>query len=186
MEASDAWVEAQFQGAALGDVRRIRRAVRVASQMLARPGASLPQLAETRYEVKATYNLFAHPQSTPEHLQAGHREQVRAHLRAPGAPLLWVEDTTVLSWAGHLPLEGLGPIGRGSAGLQGFLLHSVLALRWATAPAPGRPQRPPVEILGLVDQQYYVRTPAPAKERALPPGSHSFARQHRPRESALW
>lgn len=182
----DAWIEAQFRDAALGDVRRARRATRLAKEMLEQPGASLPQLGRTRYEVKASYALFAHPQSTPGQLQAGHRAQVQAALHTPGSTLLLVEDTTVLSWAGHLPVVGLGPIGHGGAGLQGFLLHSVLALRWAGEPVAHRPQRPAVEILGLADQQYHVRRPIPSEEAALPAGSRSFARQQRQRESALW
>ena len=205
MEEERTWIEAQFQDAALGDVRRMRRVVRLAREMLARPGASLPQLAATPYDLKATYNLLAHPTSTPAHLHAGHRARVQAALHAPQrppasaaapeapgattpeAPVLLVEDTTVLSWAGHAPIAGLGPIGSGGdAGLQGVLLHSVLALRWATTPTPTAPERPPVQLLGVADQQYHVRTPAPRAERDLPAGSRPFRRQERWRESALW
>jgi hypothetical protein len=186
MEASGTWVEAQLGGAELGDVRRTRRAIRLATQMLEQPGATLPQLGATRYDVKATYALFAHPTSTPDHLQAGHRAQVQAQLREADSTRLLVEDTTVLSWAGQLPIAGLGPIGRGGTGLQGFLLHSVLVVRWAAAPPATRPQRPPVELLGLADQQYHVRRAAPPEEAARPEGSRAFARQHRERESALW
>ena len=191
MEGERTWIEAQFQDATLGDVRRMRRVVRLAREMLARPGASLPQLAATPYDLKATYNLLAHPTSTPAHLHAGHRARVQAALHAPAAapeaPVLLVEDTTVLSWAGHAPIAGLGPIGSGGdAGLQGVLLHSVLALRWATTPTPTAPERPPVQLLGVADQQYHVRTPAPCAERDLPAGSRPFRRQARWRESALW
>lgn len=186
MQEAGRWIEEQLQDAPLGDVRRRRRAVCVATRMLEQPGASLPQLGRSRYEVKATYALFAHPATTPEHLQAGHRARVQAKLQAGGGPLLLVEDTTVLSWTGQRPIAGLGPIGNAATGLQGFLLHSVLALRWAGAPDPRRPRRPPVQILGLADQQYHVRCAAPALEAALPQGSRSFARQHRWRESQLW
>jgi hypothetical protein len=120
MEAGRNWIERQFASATLGDKRRTRRAIGIASAMLQQPGASLPQLARTPYEVKASYALFSHPQSTPEHLQAGHRAQVQAQLQASGTVALLVEDTTVLSWAGHLPIAGLGPIGRGGAELQGL------------------------------------------------------------------
>jgi hypothetical protein len=154
--------------------------------MLADPGASLPRLAPTRSALKATYALWAHPASTPDHLQAGHRAQVRAALGDGGAPVVLVEDTTVMSWAGNGPVAGLGPIGRGDAGLQGFLLHSVLALRWAAPPDPAAPRHPAVTVLGVADQQYHVRTPAPPNEKALPAGSRPFARQRRWRESALW
>ena len=187
MEDSATWIRAQFAGATLGDIRRTRRTTRIASEMVTHPGASLPQLAATRSDLKAVYALWAHPTSTPEHLQAGHRAQVRHALTLDAAPVLLVEDTTVMSWAGNAPVAGLGPIGSGGdAGLQGFLLHSVLALRWAAVPDPTSPQRPPVEVLGVADQQYHVRTPAPVAETARPEGSQAFARQQRWRESALW
>jgi hypothetical protein len=187
MEDSATWIRTQFADAALGDVRRTRRTTQVATAMLTRPGASLPQLAATRSDVKAFYALWAHPTSTPAHLQAGHRAQVRQALTGGDTPVLLVEDTTVMSWAGNAPVAGLGPIGSGGdAGLQGFLLHSVLAMRWLGVPAPTTPQRPPVELLGVADQQYHVRTPAPTAETARPEGSQAFARQQRWRESALW
>jgi hypothetical protein len=187
MEDSATWISTQFEGATLGDVRRTRRTVQIASQMVTRPGASLPQLALSRPDLKATYALWAHPTSTPAHLQAGHRGQVRAALEDGTDPVLLVEDTTVMSWAGHAPIAGLGPIGSGGdVGLQGFLLHTVLALRWAATPAPTSSRRPPVALLGVADQQYHVRTPAPPEETARPEGSQAFARQQRWRESALW
>lgn len=187
MEDSATWIRTQFEGATLRDVRRTRRTIQVATEMVTQPGASLPQLAATRSDLKATYALWAHPTSTPAHLQAGHRTHVRAALDESADPILLVEDTTVMSWAGHAPVAGLGPIGSGGdAGLQGFLLHSVLAMRWVAAPDPTRARRPPVEFLGVADQQYHVRTPAPPAETALPEGSQPFARQQRWRESALW
>ena len=77
-------------------------------------------------------------------------------------------------------LPGLGPIGGSEEGQQGFLLHSVLAVR---APSPARPDatghRSPVTILGLVDQQYLVRAPRPEGE----PSDASKRRLHRERES---
>ena len=187
MEENATWIRTQFEGAALGDVRRIRRTIQVATTMMTQPGATLPQLSATRSDLKATYALWAHTSSTPAHLQAGHRRQVRAALTDGTAPVLLVEDTTVMSWAGNAPVAGLGPIGSGGdAGVQGFLLHSVLAMRWAVAPTGGEPRRPPVTLLGVADQQYHVRTPAPPDEATLPEGSRPFARQQRWRESALW
>src|SRR5688572_1079361 len=158
MEDSATWISTQFEGATLGDVRRRRRTIQIASHMVTSPGASLPQLVASRSDLKATYALWKHPTSTPEHLQAGHRGQVRAALEDGTAPVLLVEDTTVMSWAGNAPVAGLGPIGSGGdVGLQGFLLHTVLALRWAATPAPTSSRRPPVALLGVADQQYHVR-----------------------------
>ena len=187
MEDNATWISTQFAGATLGDVRRTRRTIQIASHMVTSPGASLPQLTTSRSDLKATYTLWAHPASTPAHLQAGHRSQVRAALEDGVDPVLLLEDTTTMSWAGNAPVAGLGPIGSGGdAGLQGFLLHTVLAVRWAAVPDSTSARRPPVDLLGVADQQYHVRTPAPPDETALPEGSQPFARQQRWRESALW
>lgn len=121
---------------------------------------------------------------TPDAVQAGHRRLVKDELRKPGRYLL-IEDTTFPSFT-HRKQEvsGLGPIGGSEEGQQGFLLHSVLAVR---APLPAQPdahgRRPPVTILGLVDQQYLVRSPRPAA-----PSKQTVSRQRteRDRESDRW
>ena len=192
------WSRKQFCGAELGDVRRVRRVARLAAQMLSRPGTSIPQLCETAYEVKASYNLFSHSRSTPENLQAGHRELVREALRAPGPEVrLLVEDTTTMSWSAEYPIPGLAPIGEKNALSQGFLAHTVLALTWASEDASedasegasqgAQSRHPPLSLLGIADQQFVLREPVPESEKALPPGSRAFRRTERAeRESRLW
>ena len=51
------------------------------------------------------------------------------HKKSPGHYLL-LEDTSEISFSGREPIEGLGPIGEGNQGQQGFLLHSVMAVRY--------------------------------------------------------
>lgn len=80
------------------------------------------------YDIKAAYNFFRRSEATPENLQLAHRELVMEQLQFPGRYLL-LEDTSELSWSGNEPIPGLGPVGNGAAGLQGFHLHSVLAVR---------------------------------------------------------
>lgn len=118
--ASDGWAWAQFAEAELGDVRRRRRAARIAAALTEAPGQSIPQLFSRRYDAKAAYALFSHPEATPDALQAGHRQQVRERLHE-GGTLLLLEDTSDFSWPGNAPVGGrLGtdrqPPG-GSAGL---------------------------------------------------------------------
>jgi hypothetical protein len=176
------WAEQHFAGAEMSDVRRSDRVVTIAEALAASPGGSIPTLFAHPYDVKAAYNLFKHPEATPDHLQAGHRDLVLCEIEAPGVYLL-IEDTTEMSFSGRKPVAGLGPIGNSAAGLQGFLLHSVLGVRWAVAtPDPARSRRPAVEVVGLCDQQYYVRKPRP---RGTPKES-SQARQYRERESRIW
>ena len=172
------WAEAQFAGAKLTDIRRVARVQTIAEAMAVHPGRSIPQLCDTPYAVKATYNLFKHEEATPENLPAGHRASVLAAMRQPGVYLL-LEDTTELAWSGKHAMEGLGPIGNSAAGLQGFFLHTVLSVRWPDAPQDTS-QRRPVEVLGIGDQQYDVRTPCRR------PRESSQERLRRARESQVW
>jgi Transposase DNA-binding len=180
--APPTWAVQNFATIELSDVRRVRRVVTIAEAMATQPGRSIPQLFATPYEVKAAYTLFRQAEATPDTLQAGHRAAVKAEMKQPGVYLL-IEDTTTLSWSGKQPIPGLGPVGSGAAGLQGFQLHSVLAVRWPVGAAETEAsRRPPLAVLGVCDQQYEVRTPRPADERK----GDSRARQQRARESQVW
>jgi len=166
----------------MGDRRRTQRVETIAQALAEQPGVTIPELFDRKYDIQAAYDLFARPEATPDAIQAGHRRWVKAQLRTPGRYLL-IEDTSFLSFT-HRPghVEGLGPIGGSGEGQQGFLLHSVLAVR-ATAPtgpdATGR--RGPLEVLGFADQQSLIRTPRPPGE---PRGNAS--RRQRERESQRW
>lgn len=173
------WCERQFSGAAMSDKRRVRRVKALAEGIATHPGASLPQLFESPYDLKAAYNLFHHPEATPERLQAGHRSLVKEAMAEPGVHLL-LEDTTELQWGTGRLIPGLGPVG--GEFQQGFLLHTVLAVRWTQETIAALSRRPPLQVLGLADQQYYVRSPIPEGEN----GNGSRHRMKRTRESCLW
>lgn len=92
-----------------------------------------------------------------------------------------VEDSSEMAWPGNEPAPGLGPIGNGASGLQGFHLHSVLAVRWSwereqIARWPGRP---PIAVLGVSAQRYQVREPRPKGE----PANNSKVLKYRARQS---
>lgn len=176
------WAEEQFGSADLGDERRVRRLVTMASAVASHPGGSLPQWFAHPYDRKAAYNLLAHPSVEGASVQEGHRDLVHESLSAPGTYLL-LEDTTELDWSQRAPIAGLGPIGNSNEKTQGVLLHTVLAVRWPGRRAGTEGGRPPVQLLGLAHQQYHVRQPRPAAERAL---THSHAGLGRARESQLW
>ena len=179
------WAQEQFEGAALGDVRRVDRATFIASRLLESPGSSLPALFDRRYDVKAAYALFDHPQVTPDTLQEGHRSRLRQTMSSgpPGRTILLAEDTSAFSWSGKTPRADMGPLGSGKKGLQGFFVHSVLAIEWVPerAPEPGK-SRPPLLVLGLADQQYFVR-PHQRQRTAERDSKVAKARQ---RESEIW
>jgi len=150
--------------------------------MMARlPGKSIPQLFEKQYDIKAAYEILKHPESTPSRIQRGHRNLTQKKLRNENGIYLLLEDATDVVFTGRREIQGLGPVGKADSVLKGFLLHTVLAVKYPQGHASkdkyGR--RSPVEIIGIADQQYHVRKPlkTPRKSRQF---------ETRDRESDLW
>jgi hypothetical protein len=168
----------------VGNCARRKRIMAFAEAMAGQPGKLIPQLFSRKYDINATYVLLDEREVAPDAIQARHRRLVMAELRTPGRYLL-VEDTTFPSYSHRKqPIPGLGPIGDSESGQQGFLLHSILAVRAPQSSVPdagGR--RPPVTILGLADQQYLVRSP---RDPEKPKQAGSRQRQIRDRESDRW
>lgn len=177
------WAEKHFSGAFSTDKRRKQRIISIAAHQAIFPGRSIPQLFTSTYDVKAAYNLFDHPESTPKFIQKGHRELVNMELNQPGTYLL-IEDTSELSWSGKDSIPGLGPISDFRSKNQGFSLHSVLAMKWKDPTDLRNGKRPPLSLIGLADQQYTIR-------QAKPKGcqgnrSHTKKGSDRDRETDLW
>lgn len=174
-----AWAEENFGDLDLGHAKRNERAIRTAAGFAANPGKSIPQIFGNWYQVQATYTFFANPEVTPDELQARHRERTMEKLNQPGVYLL-VEDTTEPSWSGKKKRPGLGRVGDQNSTKQGFQLHTSLAVRWPDSCSPdGQGRRPPVEVVGIADQQSLVR-------EAAPEGETRKERLSRPRESQVW
>jgi len=168
-----AWAQQQFGFAQLGDKRRNERLVKVATNLAANPGGTLPQAFAQWAELKAAYRLFDQQQVTFERVIAPHCERTLQACREPGQYLL-IEDTSLLDFSGRPACEDLGVIGDGSG--RGFELHSTLAVRieaWSLE------QRPEGTLMGLLHQQ--CRTPRPA-----PQGEKKAQRLSRPRRSHKW
>lgn len=179
--AANEWAEVHFGEAELDDQRRVNRLVTIATALVLYPGRSFPQLFASRSDVKATYKLLSRPEATPDALQAGHRSLVSDLITQPGTYLL-LEDTTEVAYTGRAPIRGLGPVGPKKHGQIGFHLHSVLGVRWRGLDATQGAEDPLLDLLGILDQQYHIRTPRPAGE----PASASAARTGRERESQIW
>jgi len=167
------WAQQEFAFAELGDTRRNRRLVKIASQLATHPGGTLPQAFPDWAELKAAYRFFGQRGVTFERVLAPHLERTRRACRQGGEYLL-IEDTTLLDYSRHPATAGLGVIGNG--GGRGFELHSALAVRiesWT------REQRPEGVVVGLFDQQ--CRVPEP-----VAPGESRGERLSRPRKSQAW
>ena len=165
------WACTHFGTVQLGDVRRQRRVCTLVAGWARQPGASIPQLgAGSAYASKAAYQLLSGVAVTPDILQEPHRQLVHQQLQQAGTYLL-IEDTTQLRWAPATARRaGLGPVGAGASGEQGVLLHSLVAASWPASEPPAGAVRPPLPLLGLLDQQFYVRQARPAAEKAHPHG----------------
>jgi len=168
------WAEANFSGARMGDCRRKRRLKQIAAAMARAPGGSIPQLFESRSQIKAAYDFFDRKEAVPDRLQQGHRKRTMEAAAQCCGTVLFIEDTTQMVWPGPEAIAGLGPMGSFGKGLQGFLLQSVLVVGWSGGGV--------LSILGLADQQYYVRKGRPKDE------SKAAARTWKRREfeSELW
>ncbi len=159
------WAQATFGEVRLRDERRTKRAVRLAEAIAREPGVSLPKQVGSRKEVKATYRFLQSGQVSYEALIRPHVQHTRAQMAQLPVVLL-IQDTTELDYQAHRQTSGLGPIGNGRH--QGFLLQTVLAVE----PSSG-------ELLGIAQQEPFVRQPAPQGERYS-------ERVKRERESQVW
>ena len=101
--------------------------------------------------MKATYRFLQSGQVSYEALIRPHVQHTRAQMAQLPVVLL-IQDTTELDYQAHRQTSGLGPIGNGRH--QGFLLQTVLAVE----PSSG-------ELLGIAQQEPFVRQPAPQGER---------------------
>lgn len=180
------FAQSEFAACAVGDPRRRRRVVSVAAAMAANPGLSIPKLfAGDPYAINASYELFKREEATPDNLQAAHRHQTRRRCTEPGTYLL-LEDTTDISYSGGEHREGLGPIGnRASNFYEGVRVHSVLAVRMA-GEVTAEERRPAVEICGLLDQQYLIRSQEPLADPNPARGSRRKRLRGDQLESQRW
>jgi len=157
------WAQQQFGTCSLGDRRRTRRAVRVASQFAADPSGSTTKQTESWADCKAVYRLFDEEDVTFRALAEPHWRQTQG--RTSGHYLL-LGDTTTLDFGAHRNVDGLSAVGNG--GGRGFLLHSSLMVNAEND-----------EIVGLAGQTIYHRQP-------VPKGETFRKRLARPRESKIW
>ena len=169
----DQWAQQEFAFAHLGDARRNKRLVNIATQLAARPGGTLPQAFPQWAELKAAYRFFDQQGVGFEAILAPHLQRTRQACAQPAEYLL-IEDTTLLDYSHHPATEDLGIIGSGKE--RGFELHTTLAVRvesWTLE------QRPEGTLVGLLAQQCYRPQPAPK-------GEPRRQRLSRPRKSQRW
>jgi transposase-like protein len=159
------WAEDTFGSVRLGDQRRNKRAVVIASAIAHDPAASLPAQMQDPAALEAAYRFLQTPEVTYEKLIQPHLEQTRAQASEQQQVLL-IQDTTEVDYQQHPTTTGLGPIGNGTH--HGYLLQSVLAVLPESR-----------QVLGLMHQEPFLRQPAPK-------GETRAQRERRQRESQVW
>jgi hypothetical protein len=104
------WAVTEFADAELGDARRMKRVVELATALAQHPTASLPEACGTGARRKAAYRFFANDAIEPQDLLQSHVEATYSRLEQ--RPLvLAVQDTTEVDWTSHRATTGLGPLG---------------------------------------------------------------------------
>jgi hypothetical protein len=152
------WAQNEFGIAQLGDRRRNRRLVKIATRLAANPGGTLPQAFPEWAELKAAYRFFEQKGVSFDAVVRAHLERTRMLCREPGEYLI-IEDTTLLDYSHHPAARHLGHIGDGRG--RGFELHSGLVVRVEGWNGEGRPEG---KVMGLWAQECSRPTRAPAEE----------------------
>jgi hypothetical protein len=165
---AEAWAEGEFRGTPGLNERFQKRLIHTAAALATRPHGTWPQRFDWA-ELKGAYRLV-HAVSDPDAVQAVHRQRTRDRMAAVRTPVLIIHDTTQLDFRGHAAVvDQLGPIGDGAECARGFLQHNSLAVD------PDGSQ-----LLGLIHQQTFLRTPRPAGE------TRADRYQRADRESRVW
>ena len=164
------WVENEFSTLDLGDPRRERRLKKIAADLHAQPGASIPKASGDWTGAKAAYRLFDNEALDPAAVLAAHRDAALGRARGQ-AVVLAVQDTTSLNLSTHRHTRGLGPIGNNADKTIGLLLHTTLLLR-----EDG-------QALGVLDALVLARDPAQFKAGAKGARNRKPAEQ---KESRKW
>jgi len=142
----DGWAVAEFGSCVLGDLRRTKRLVKIASGLSAAVGCAVSSCCG-RAAAQLISRFFNQDEVTVESVLKSHIRQTAERCADMGL-VIGVQDTTFLDFTGRKDLqEDLGPIGPAAAS-RGVLMHSVLAI------SPGR------SVLGLLGMSIWARDPA--------------------------
>lgn len=171
MDSTDAKVrsfgEINFGMAELGDVRRTKRLVKLADQIVRHPGGSLPHKLRNPADLTALYRLCECDQVTHETVLAGHRRVVLQEIQDHSEDVLVLHDSTDIDYTRQKSLTELGQIGDGYG--RGYIAQNSLAV-WAKTG----------HVIGLANQILHCR-PMVAKGETR---GERLTRESR--ESLLW
>jgi len=123
------WAEDEFSSLHIKDPRRARRLKKVAADLHAHPGQSIPQASGSPAAAKAAYRLIEGGSIRAEEVLSVHADAVARRVKESSEQVLLVaQDTTALNFASRPNTTGLGPIGNKADSGHGFFVHSSLCV----------------------------------------------------------
>lgn len=138
-------ITGEFEGAALGDVRRTKRLQTIAKSLAKEPEASVPQAAGSDAALEGCYRFLNNDAVSPESILQPHQrrtvERASCH-----AEVLVAHDTTTLRICDEDTREGLGPL-LAKNGKRGFFAHVSLVVTATESADP----------LGVIGLETYTR-----------------------------
>jgi len=159
--------EVNFGMAELGDVRRTRRLVTLANQIVRHPGGSLPHKLCNPADLTALYRLCQRDEVTHEAVLAPHRQVVWQQIQEHSGDVLVLHDSTDIDYTRQKSLSELGQIGDGHG--RGYIVQNSLAVCAKTG-----------HVIGLTNQILHRRAHVAKNE------TRAQKRVRESRESRLW
>lgn len=166
MAASETWAREEFGGADLGDSRRTRRLVQIASALAERPGGVVTRVMLRADEREGAFRFIENTRVEVDAI-AGASHLATARRLADETEVVVAMDQASLTITDRTGKPGFGRVGASPAMGRGFQVMTALAMRRSGVTA------------GILGQQWWVR-----QEK-----SPDYRKDRRPaeqRESDLW
>lgn len=172
VQTNELWAEEQFAECDLGDKRRTRRLIKVASDLAGKVGKSLSTVCQgDDAALEGGYRLIRNNAIQASAIAEG-GYKATAKKAEESELLLAIEDTTILSYF-HDVVDELGDIGGGgktTGHKRGFFAHSILLV-----------DAHKKQTIGLIEQNYWKRdVEARGKKH------ERFNRSYEEKESFKW
>lgn len=121
------WAMTEFGHAELGDVRRTRRLVSIASGVLTRPGGTVGAVFDNLADLHGAYDFIENDAVSPSAIQEA--MGVATTARAKAFPMVWVAtDGSAVSIADRKRTKETGRVGADTFPTRGDKIHSALVL----------------------------------------------------------
>lgn len=148
------WAENTWGKSQLGDQRRNKRAIKIATCLLENPSASIPTQMTDWKDVKGAYRFFASEEITHSIVQKEHWRNVIKLATESTKTILFIQDKSELDFHSKKQTKDLGPIGNHFN--NGLFVQSVLAVEY---------DKKPTATFGLAYQKGWARLRKPSKKK---------------------